>query len=51
MVRKIIFILTLLLVNPTNNKYNDFNIDNVKNIVEFAKGNIPVNEIAQCEAV
>ena len=25
-------ILTLLLVNPTNNKYNDFNIDNVKNI-------------------
>ena len=25
-------ILTLLLINPTNNKYNDFNIDNVKNI-------------------
>lgn len=25
-------ILTLLLVNPTNNKYNDLNIDNVKNI-------------------
>ncbi|WP_286315581.1 hypothetical protein [Romboutsia ilealis] len=25
-------ILTLLLINPTNNKVNDFNIDNVKNI-------------------
>ena len=25
-------ISTLLLINPTNNKYNDFNIDNVKNI-------------------
>ncbi|NWK53850.1 hypothetical protein HYG89_15155 [Acinetobacter sp. SwsAc5] len=32
-----------------NTAIND--IDNVKNIVEFAKGNIPVNEIAQCEAV
>lgn len=30
--KKGINILTLLLINPTNNKYNDFNIDNVKNI-------------------
>ena len=31
-------ILTLLLINPINNKYNDFNIDNVKNISILVSG-------------
>lgn len=36
--KKDVNILTLLLINPINNKYNDFNIDNVKNISILVSG-------------